>query len=118
MRLQVGPIIDNNKVRLDFRNSPDKPSRTPSYEIESSKADEFVKKYNKQEKKLLGFTLSAIGGFSLIGWMIGLYKRSWKAMGLGIASGLALGLGIGSIISSQKKNSLMDEYDVRELSKK
>ena len=117
MRLQVGPSIDYNKVRLDFRNSPDKPSRVPSYEIEKSKADEFVKKYNKQEKKLLGITLSAIGGFSLVGWMIGLYKHSWKATGLGVVSGIALGLGVGTIISAKKKNSLMDEYDVRELSK-
>ena len=76
-----------------------------------------MKKYNNQEKKLLGLTLSAIGGFSLLGWLIGLCKHSWKATGLGIASGIALGLGIGTIISAKKKNSLMDKYDVKQLSK-
>ena len=52
MRLQIGPSIDNNKVRLDFRKSPVKPDNVPSYEIEKSKADEFVRKYNSQEKNL------------------------------------------------------------------
>lgn len=50
MRLQIGPNIDNGRVRLDFRKSPDRPQSTPSYEIEQTKADEFVKKYNSQEK--------------------------------------------------------------------
>ena len=80
MRLQIGPSIDNNKVRLDFRKSPAKPNNVPSYEIEKSKADEFVI--------------------------------------LGLAGGTIVGTGIGIGISSYKKNHLMDEYNVNEISKK
>lgn len=117
MRLQVGQSIDNNKVRLDFRNSPDKPKNTPSYQIEKSKADEFVRKYNSQEKKLLSFTMlssSLLGGFGAI---IAMVKHSWKHAIVGVPAGILTGWAVGAAISSHKKNDLMDEYNVKEYSK-
>ena len=117
MRLQVGQSIDNNRVRLDFRNSPDKPKNTPSYEIEKSKADEFVRKYNSQEKQLLKFTMitsSLLGG---IGAIIAIVKRSIKHAIIGIPLGILAGWLIGTTISSHKKNDLMDRYNVKEYSK-
>ena len=118
MRLQVGQSIDKNRVRLDFRNSPDKPKNTPSYEIEKSKADEFVRKYNSQEKKLFNFTIltsSVLGG---IGAIIAISKRSFKHALFGIPIGILTGWGIGTTFSYHKKNGLMDEYNVKEYSKK
>jgi uncharacterized membrane protein YsdA (DUF1294 family) len=117
MRIQVSQNIDNNRVRLDFRNSPDKPKNTPSYEIEKSKADEFVRKYNSQEKKLFNFTIltsSVLGG---IGAIIAMVKHSFKHALFGIPIGILTGWGIGTSFSSHKKNNLMDEYDVKEYSK-
>ena len=117
MRLQVGQSIDNNRVRLDFRNSPDKPKNTPSYQIEKSKADEFVRKYNSQEKKLLNFTMvtsSLLGG---IGAIIAIVKSSIKHAIIGIPLGILAGWLIGTTISSHKKNDLMDRYNVKEYSK-
>ena len=45
MKLMISQNIDNNRVRLDFRKSPDRPKNIPSYEIDSHNADEFVKEY-------------------------------------------------------------------------
>jgi hypothetical protein len=118
MRLQVGQSIDKNRVRLDFRNSPDKPKNTPTYEIEKSKADEFVRKYNSQEKKLFNLTIltsSILGG---VGAIIAFVKHSLKHALIGIPIGILTGWGIGTTFSSHKKNGLMDEYDVKEYSKK
>lgn len=116
MKLQVGPSIDNNKVRLDFCKSPEKPKNSPSYEIEESRADEFVKKYNKQDDNLkrninIGIALFAIGG-----WALSIYKKSLKMALLWVPAGIIAGLGIGALISSHQKNNLMDKYEVREYS--
>ena len=117
MRLQVGQSIDNNRVRLDFRNSPDKPKNTPSYQIEKSKADEFVRQYNSQEKKLLNFTMVTSSLFGGIGAIIAIVKRSIKHAIIGIPLGILAGWLIGTTISSHKKNDLMDRYNVKEYSK-
>ena len=117
MRLQVGQSIDNNRVRLDFRNSPDKPKNTPSYQIEKSKADEFVRKYNSQEKKHLNFTMVKISLLGGIGAIIAFVKSSIKHAIIGIPLGILAGWLIGTTISSHKKNDLMDRYNVKEYSK-
>ena len=117
MRLQVGQSIDRNRVRLDFRNSPDKPKNTPSYEIEKSKADEFVRKYNNQEKKLFNLTMLTSGILASVGAIIAMTKRSLKLALIGIPIGIIAGWSIGTIISSCKKNDLMDEYNVKEYQK-
>ena len=117
MRLQIGQNIDNSRVRLDFRNSPDKPKNTPSYQIEKSKADEFVRKYNSQEKKLFNFTMitsSLLGG---VGAIIAIVKHSIKHALIGIPLGVLAGWIIGTSVSSHKKNDLMDKYNVKEYSK-
>lgn len=118
MRLQIGQNIDNSRVRLDFRNSPDKPKNTPSYQIEKSKADEFVRKYNSQEKKLFNFTMitsSLLGG---VGAIIAIVKHSIKHALIGIPLGVLAGWIIGTSVSSHKKNDLMDKYNVKEYTKK
>lgn len=116
MKLQVGPSIDNNKVRLDFCKSPGRPENSPTYEIESSRADEFVKKYNNQEKKLSRNINLSIATFAIAGWGYSIYKRSLKMALLWVPVGIVAGLGIGAAISSYKKNNLMDKYQVREYS--
>ena len=117
MRLQVGQRIDNNRVRLDFRNSPDKPKNTPSYQIEKSKADEFVRKYNSQEKKLFNFTMITSSLLGVIGAIMAMVKHSIKHAIIGIPLGILTGWLIGTAVSSHKKNDLMDKYNVKEYSK-
>lgn len=118
MRLQIGSNIDNDRVRLDFRKSPTKPDNIPSYSIEKKKADEFVKKYNKQEKDLLKLTSILTVIFGLLAGLLALYKNSKKLTLLGIPTGLLLGFGTGTLISSHQKNKLMDTYNVKEFSRK
>jgi hypothetical protein len=116
MKLQIGPSIDNNMVRLDFRKGPDKPDNSPSYKIEKNKADEFVKKYNNQENKLVKYTNFAVALWTIAGLGYSLFKRSLKVALLWVPAGIIAGLGIGATISARKKNNLMDKYDVREYS--
>jgi hypothetical protein len=116
MKLQVGQNIDNNRVRLDFRKSPATPNNLPSYEIEKSKADEFVRKYNNQESKLMRNTNLAVAGFAIAGWSVSIWKRSLKMAFLWVPAGILAGLGIGALISARQKNNLMDKYQVREYS--
>lgn len=115
MKLQVGPNIDNTMVRLDFRKSPDKPDYTPSYIIEKSKADEFVKQYNEQETKLINITLLTSGVFAALGWLASRHKSNWLWKIFSIPAGIIAGAGIGAFISSHTKSHLMDKYDVKEM---
>ncbi len=116
MRLQIGPSIDNNKVRLDFRKSPDRPDNPPSYQIDSTKADEFVNRYNSQSKNLNKFTLITVSVLTVLGFAAGMLKRSIVGSFAGIAGGILAGLSLGAAYSSYRKNSLMDKYDVKEIS--
>ncbi len=116
MRLQVGPNLGNNKVRLDFKQSPGKPDNTPSYEIEQTKADEFVSKYNDQSKFLLKATIASSIIGALIGLGISLKINASKLKSiLGTIGGTLAGFGIGVGVSSYKKNSIMKEYDIKEI---
>lgn len=116
MRLQIGPNIDNGRVRLDFRKSPDRPQSTPSYEIEQTKADEFVKN-TIHKKKIVQYDYDFVAAFSMLGWITSIYKRSILWGILGIPGGVIAGLGVGAMISSNKKNNLMDKYNVKEVTK-
>ena len=116
MKLEVGQSIDNNRVRLDFCKSPDRPKNPPTYEIEKTKADEFVKKYNNQDSKLVRNTNFVIALMAIGGWAISIYKHSLKMALLWVPAGLLAGIGVSAAISSHKKNNLMDEYKVREYS--
>lgn len=118
MRLQIGPNIDSNKVRLDFRKSPDRPDNPPSYQIDSTRADEFVNRYNSQAKKLDKFIMVSVSVLATLGFVAGMAKRSILGSLVGIAGGLLAGLGLGAAYSSHKKNNLMDKYDVKEVSQK
>lgn len=114
MRLEIGPYIGNNKVRLDFKRSPDRPDNIHSYEIDRSKADEFVKKYNAQEKKLLDLTILSVAFFAIVGSLAAIRKKSLAWAIVGIPAGVIAGFGLGAVISSYKKNDLMDKYDVKQ----
>ena len=118
MKLQVGPNIDNTMVRLDFRKSPDKPEYTPSYIIEKSKADEFVKKYNEQETKLFNFTIISSAVFAGLGWLASRHKSNWLWKIFSIPAGIISGATVGAMISSHNKSNLMDKYNVKEMSYK
>lgn len=119
MKLMIGPSINDNKVRLDFRNSPDKPNNVPSYEIDNTKADEFVKQYNSQTDKLHKMTNSIMGISGILGGIgaakvvLGIGKNKLIKAIVSVVVALAAGAGISAIISSKMKNKLMDEYDVQ-----
>ncbi len=115
MKLQVGPNIDNSMVRLDFRKSPDKPDYTPSYIIEKSKADDFVREYNEQENKLLNFTIITSAVFAALGWLTSRHKSSWLWKIFSIPAGIIAGGAVGAMISSHNKSNLMDKYNVKEM---
>lgn len=119
MKLMIGPGINNNKVRLDFRNSPDKPNNIPSYEIESSKADEFVKEYNNQTESLHKMTNTIMGLSGIIGLtatvkflLFSQQNRILKGIASFISAVFAGAL-ISIAVSADKKNKLMDKYDVQ-----
>ncbi len=116
MDLQIGQSIDNNRVRLDFRKSPSKPTNSPSYVIERDLADEFVNQYNKQEEKLLKNIKRGIVAFAVVGWGVSIWKKSLKMALMWVPLGILAGLGIGAIVSAHHKNNLMDKYQVREYS--
>ena len=110
MKLKIGPNIDDNRVRLDYKSSPDKPHNSPSYVINSKKSDEFVKKYNNQDEKLKVITLlcsilSATGAFHCT------RQKSLPPI-IVVPIGALLGLFMSSAISYKMKNNLMDKYDV------
>ena len=115
MQLKVSQNLDNNKVRLDFMKSPSTPDRAPSYEIDKSKADEFVRKYNYQNVKLATATqiTTNIGG--LLGCLMGFHKRSVKMMLGGTLTGWALGFFAATGYTVHQKNQLMKKYNVKEL---
>lgn len=118
MKLMIGPNINNNKVRLDFRNSPDKPNNVPSYEIDNTKADEFVRQYNSQSDKLHKMTNTIMGISGIIGGIgaakivLGMGKNKLLKCIASVVASLSLGAIISTVISSNMKNKLMDEYDV------
>ncbi len=115
MHLQVGQNIDGKRVRLDFRKSPVCPDNAPSYTIEKSKADEFVKKYNRQANNLLNISVLLSSAFAILGGIFGLKSRSWKNVTASIFGGTLIGLASSIIFSSYKKNKLMNKYDVKKL---
>lgn len=116
MRLEVGPNIDNRTVRLDFRKGEAPAEYMPSYKIKKTKADEFVTKYNKQSSRLKKITNLLVAGLAIIGGIFGAYFKNKKVwLPFGVIAGAAAGLGAGAMVSTNKRNKLMDKYDVRPL---
>ena len=113
MRLEVGQNIDNTHVRLNFRKGSYQPDYMPSYAIKTSKADEFVSKFNEQSSNLKKVTVLSVIISSLFVGIIGSNMKGKFWMPIGILSGIFAGFGIGAAISSNKKNKLMDEYGVK-----
>ncbi len=117
MQLRIGQSLDSNRVRLDFMKSPSTPDRAPSYEIEKARADEFVKKYNEQGVKLFTVTQVCANLGALMGGLAGFHKRSFKMVFGGAFAGLITGFLAGTGYTVYKKNSLMKEYNVKQISK-
>jgi len=116
MRLQIGPNIGNNKVRLDFKQSPGKPDNTPSYVIDAASADEFVNKYNDQSKNLLNLTVFLSAAGAIISSAAALKKKVSKFKTLISASaGCLTGFGFGVGVSSYKKHKIMEDYNIKEI---
>lgn len=114
MRLEIGQNIDNTRVRLNFKKGNYQLDYMPSYEIQASKADEFVSKYNEQANKLKKVTLLSVIISTLFGGIIGSSLKGKFWLPAGILTGMLAGFGIGAAISSNKKNKLMDEYGVKQ----
>lgn len=118
MKLKIGPNIDENRVRLDFKSSPDRPKNTPSYIIHSDKADEFVKKYNKQDKELKAATFVAALSCGFGAFLSAkehknlIAKNRFLPAGIGVIAGGLVGVLISSVVSYKMKNDLMDKYKV------
>lgn len=115
MKLQIGSNLGNNKIRLDFRQSPGKPDNAPNYQIDVQKADEFVKKYNKQSKTLLNFTVLTSAAGALAGFFAAIKAKSPIKVMLSIFIGTLAGLCAGTAFSASKKNSLMKQYNIKEI---
>lgn len=119
MKLQIGPNLENGRVRLDYKSSPEKPSNAPSYTIPKENADEFINQYNLQSKKLHKLTTACTIAGGISGWAISIKntaeknKRHLFATIFGIPAGLLTGALVSSIISYEKKDSLMDKYNVK-----
>lgn len=116
MRLEIGSNIDNKRVRLDFRKDNTRAGYMPSYQIKTAKADEFVAKYNKQSSFLKKMTAVLVGGLAILGGILGAKQEKKMLKPLGVILGALSGLGVGAIISKEKRNNLMDEYEVKDLS--
>ncbi len=112
MYISAAQEIQNNKVKLVYKNSPYKPYNAPSYKIDKQYADEFVKKYNSKTSELNKLTAC----FSMFGAVVGfaaagkkLTSKIFKGLPIGAFSGLIA----GGIISYSCKNNLMEKYNVR-----
>lgn len=115
MRLTINGFLDDNKARLEYSNSPSKPRFAPAYVISGERADEFVKKYNKQSETLIKNSILMTFLGLIAGAGMGLSGKFTKLSllvksGIGAATGLLLGM----VISKHEKNKLMDEYHVEE----
>ena len=77
---------------------------------------EFVTKYNKQSSSLKKLTAVLVGGLAILGGIFGVKseKKIWKP--LGVIAGALSGLCVGAIISKEKRNKLMDKYEVKDVS--
>lgn len=118
MKLIIGANIEDNRVRLDYKPGPNKPENAPSYTIKEDKADEFVKKYNRQVETLHKITTASVAVGAVGGWILALRniaknKLQLITSTLGIPAGIALGFLASAILSSCLKNNLMDKYDVK-----
>ncbi len=111
-------IHDYNKKykRLEYAQTPSKPRFAPAYIISGKRADEFVKKYNKQSESLIKNSILMTASGTIIGCGMALSQSS-KKIGIIMKSlaGAVVGLAGGIIISQQEKNKLMDEYHVEEV---
>ena len=116
MKIEISQTSADNKVRLDYKSSPTKPANTPAYIIDKEKADEFVKEYNTQTKKLQKITFVTI----LLGGIMGALAPRKTPSKLNkilktfitTLSGVIAGAIVSAVISYKKKNNLMNRYDV------
>ena len=109
MQLVIGNDYGNS-VYLRYAESKTKPENSPYYIIKREYADEFVGKYNKQNRNLSIFTafLAVISGAG--GAYINKNKNS-KILGLIISA--FIGIFAGSMLAHEKNMKLMEKYHVK-----
>ena len=115
MQLSINDYLENNKVRLEYANTPSKPRYAPAYIISGQRADEFVQKYNEQSKTLINNSIFMTISGLIIGGGAALSKNS-KLINVMLKSciGGIIGLIAGIGISNHEKNKLMDKYHVEQ----
>lgn len=119
MQLKIGPEIDDNRVKLDYKPGVNNPAKTPSYIVDKDISDEFVSKYNKQSDNLRKLTTLSVSAGAITGWVISLKnaacngKKLWGTAMLDIPIGVAVGFLSSVLVSNIKKNNLMDKYNVK-----
>ena len=114
MQITLGAELPNNKIRLNYVQSPHKPSNTPVYSINRDKADEFIQKYNNQSSNLNKFgifmtTFGALGGYRYVG------KNTFSRLLKGVPLGGLAGFFTGAAIARFQKDKLMEKYGVEQL---
>ena len=114
MKLKIQDY-ENNKAYLEYANTPSRPRFAPSYIVSGERADEFVKKYNKQAESLAKKSVLMTVSGLLVGWGMSISTGA-KALSVFFKScaGAFIGLCLGMVISTHEKNKLMDEYHVKE----
>ncbi|MBP3820737.1 hypothetical protein J6G99_03730 [bacterium] len=114
MKLRIGAETENGRTRLDYVKAPSRPHSSPSYTIDTNKADEFVRKYNDQDTNLGIMGTFVISASAIMGWSITFErKQTLKHSILGIMIGTFIGMIMSACISHFKKNSLMEKYKVK-----
>ena len=103
----------NNNTMLMYASSMHKSNTMPVYVISADKADEFVKKYNKQASILgkitAAATISSFGtGFILSPKKSNILAKCWNACICAL-----FGFLTSSYIAYNLNNKLMDKYNVR-----
>ena len=104
--------LPNGRIRLEYYPAPE--WQNYSFSIKKEYADEFVKEYNLQNKRLnkmgIVFTLlGALGGFRTMG------KDTLSKILNGIPIGAVIGFLSAAAISHNSKDKLMEKYDVRSI---
>lgn len=105
---------NNNSVKLEYTSSGQKVNNMPSYTIRADKADEFVKKYNKQAEVMTKTTfvislLSGVIGFISSGGKSNFVKRISKSV-ISAFTGFTL----SAFTAYELNNRLMDKYNVKQ----
>lgn len=105
--------INNNLVKLEYTSLRHKTNDMPSYTISADKADEFVKKYNKQSEIMTKTTLAVSLLCGVTGFISSGKKSNFMKKLLKTAIGVSAGFILSALTAYELNNRLMDKYDVK-----